>query len=249
MEETLLEFLQFPLSNTNGIFNKFKWLVLTENRSVVFRENRFNPKERFLYIEGSRENKVVLIAHADTVWDEAYCNNDVEQEIVRDSIFFKGTNSQVGIGADDRAGCAILWLLRNSGHSLLITDGEEHGRQGARWLMTEHTDIAERINSHQFMVEFDRKNATEYKCYEVGSPEFRIFISANTGYSEPDRRATTDISDLCDSICGVNFSIGYYDEHSGDETINILEWMNTYNIVKKLIEQPNLPQFTKLAIH
>ena len=28
--------------------------------------------ERFLYVRGSRSNKVLLVAHADTIWDHDY---------------------------------------------------------------------------------------------------------------------------------------------------------------------------------
>ena len=55
--------------------------------------------------------------------------------LVSDVVFEDGVYSSgddlCGIGADDRAGCAMLWLLRDSGHSLLILDGEEHGQVGA----------------------------------------------------------------------------------------------------------------------
>jgi hypothetical protein len=37
------------------------------------------------------------------------------------------------LGADDRAGLAILWLLRDLGHSLMVTDLEEHGRMGSTY--------------------------------------------------------------------------------------------------------------------
>jgi hypothetical protein len=62
---------------------------------------------------------------------------------------FQSANRIRGIGADDRAGCAILWLLKDLGHSLLITDGEEKGGIGSKWLMndTENADIAEEINT------------------------------------------------------------------------------------------------------
>ena len=187
MEETLREFLEFPLWNSDGVFNKFRWLEVTEGREVVFKENKLNPKERFLYIEGSRPNKVVLVAHADTVWDKCYTGKELEQEIVRDGDYFKGAKSGCGIGADDRAGCAMLWLLRNSGHSILITDGEDKkhftrqpGLLGSKWLKNFNTDILERLNSHQFMIQLDKKDSTDFKCYDVGTPKFEEFIHSHT---------------------------------------------------------------------
>ena len=45
----------------------------------------------------------------------------------RTEFFYRSGVYDEGIGADDRAGCAILWLLKDSGHSLLVTNGEEIG--------------------------------------------------------------------------------------------------------------------------
>lgn len=252
MEETLKEFLEFPLWYSDGIFNKFRWLEETEGRRVVFHENKDNPKERFLYIEGSRENKVVLVAHADTVWDKCYNDLELEQVIVRDGDYFRGTKSDCGIGADDRAGCAMLWLLRNSGHSILITDGEdkkyfthEPGLLGSKWLMANFEDIASQLNAHQFMIQLDKRDATDFKCYHVGTAEFMAYIQYHTGYKPIVGAARTDIVELCSDICGVNFSIGYYDEHTPAERINIPEWKKTYNMLKRLLAKDNLPRFLK----
>jgi len=255
MIEKLREFLKFPLWNTDGIFNKFRWLEETERRTVVFHENKDNPKERFLYIEGSRPDKVVLVAHADTVWDKCYNDYELEQIIVREGDYFRGTNPECGIGADDRAGCAVLWLLRNSGHSILITDGEDKacfggrpGLLGSRWLMAENgsdevKNIAKRINTHQFMIQLDKREGTDFKCYSVGTPEFKKYIHEKTGYLHIEGTQRTDIVELCEEICGVNFSIGYYHEHTQDEQININEWLHTIKVVNALITENNIPRF------
>lgn len=132
----------------------------------------------------------------------------------------------------------------DSGHSTLITDGEERGRMGSTWLMKYNEDIANLINQHQFMIQFDRRNGSDFKCYDVGTDEFRSFIKEQTGFSEPDRRSYTDICTLCRDICGVNLSIGYYDEHTNEERINIEEWLNTLRITQKLLDN-ELPRFTR----
>ena len=64
----------------------------------------------------------------------------------------------------------------------------------------------------------------------------------NNGY-EPNRSSFTDICTLCKTICGVNFSIGYYNEHSKDEYLNVNEWLNTYEMVKKIATMDFLPRF------
>jgi hypothetical protein len=92
------------------------------------------------------------------------------------------------------------------------------------------------------MVQFDRQGSTDFKCYNVGTPEFRKFISKETSFIEPDLYSFTDITILCDSVCGVNLSVGYYNEHTSQETINYKEWLNTLNTTKTLLSK-SLPKF------
>ena len=230
--DTLIEFLSFDLWNSDKIFNKFK-----EVRNNIYREGE-QYGERFLYIEGSRKNKVVLVAHTDTVFTDT---TDKHELLINNNIISNKYNDLgCGIGADDRAGCAILWLLRNSGHSILIVDGEEMGCIGSSWLMDNNKDIANKINSHMFMIGFDRRGSNDYKCYDVGNKKFRKYIENNyIGYKEPDRYSYSDIAVLCDKICGVNLSVGYYNEHTANEYIKINEWENTLKITERFLMNEN----------
>ena len=238
-QDLLRQFLEYPLWTTGPIFDRFRELP-----GAVFMEADSEGKQRFVYIEGSRPDKVVLVAHADTVMDERYIpryhhEEPYEHDVVQDGDFFvarKRTGDRSVLGADDRAGCAILWALKDSGHSLLVTDGEEHGQIGSVWLMEEHQDIADKLNGHQFMIQFDRRNGTDYKCYDVGTDAFRAFVEERFGYVEPNKFATTDIRALCRDICGVNLSVGYYDEHRELERIDVREWEMTLGKARGVLE-------------
>jgi hypothetical protein len=234
---TLQHFLNLPLWQTDDIFELFR-----EERAL-FRSHPSDTKQRFLFIEGTRKDKVVLVAHADTVWDQTYTGRKTDQQVILKNGIFTGTNKRVGIGADDRAGCAMLYLLRNSGHSILITDGEEYGRLGSTYLMKQHPNIAVKLNTHQFMIQLDRRNARDFKCYTVGTEAFRNYIQQQTGYTEPDRSSFTDIVTLCTEICGVNFSVGYNNEHTTAEHLILEEWVHTYSILKTLLEQEEIENF------
>ncbi len=228
--KVLTEFLSFPLENSDPVFEKF----------IAMKKGVFHgsEKRRFLYIPGRRKNKVLLVAHADTWW-EYYCENDV---VFEDGRFF--STGEYGIGADDRAGCAIVWLLKDSGHSILITDGEERGVLGSCYLYSQHREIYDEINrEHQFMVEFDRRNGNDFKCYDSGSSDFKKYVALKTGFSEPDKKSTTDIAVLCNKICGVNLSIGFYNEHTENEHLIYEEWLNTLNISRKWLKEKYLPKF------
>jgi len=233
--DTLLEFLRFPLNDTQKVFRKFSGIS-----GAISRGRGLN---KFLFIEGTRENRVLLVAHADTFWDKHYNNlGNRKQEIIQQKDEIRNRNGL--LGADDRAGCAIIYLLKDLGHSILITNGEEHGQKGSNWLMSNNIDLAEKINhKHQFVVQLDRKNGTDFKCYSVGTDEFRKYVAETTGYTEPERQSRTDIVRICRDICGVNLSIGYYHAHSPDEFLILPEWENTLNICRKWLSQKNLPRF------
>lgn len=233
--KVLCEFLNFPLESSQKIFEKFLNLP-----GAVFRGEGL---QRFLYIKGKRQNKVLLVAHADTYWDRNY---DRDQGISQDLQIYGNTiiNKNGGLGADDRAGCAIIWLLKDLGHSILITDGEEKRQQGSNWLMDNNPDIADEINKkHQFIIQFDRKNSNEFKCYDKGTEEFRKYIIQITSFTEPDKRAATDIKALCRDIAGVNLSVGYYNEHNSNEYLNIDHWQNTLELSRTWLSEKELPGF------
>jgi len=254
----LIDFLNYPLGSGESILKRFAELPETTKRGKpIHRFNNKNRLEQFVFIPGKRNARVLLVAHADTVWDELYgCEVKVQEKIIRENIsnnLIQYINPDAGIGADDRAGCAILWLLKDTGHSLLITNGEEgkrakqiSGKQGSEWLMANYPVIAHEINyHHRFAVQFDRQNGTEFKCYTVGTEKFRQYIIEKTAYNEPDRERSTDIVILCSSICGVNLSIGYRNDHQIDESINIIEWQHTLDQCRKWLNETDLPVFSR----
>jgi hypothetical protein len=222
----LKEFLKYPLGNdgVDKIMDRF-----AELPNAVYRKCS-HPQQRFVFVKGERIDAATLVAHADTVFD-----GDSIIDFSEDGKI-KSARKDAGIGADDRAGCAILWLLRNSGHNLLITDGEEIGRIGAKYLMNENPDIAETIQNSSFVIQFDRRNARDYKCYNLPvSQKFRDYIEIETGFSEPNKSSSTDIVDLCKKVCGVNLSTGYYNEHKKNEYIVISEWLGIVKIAEKML--------------
>ena len=228
----LEEFLSFPLSNAVDILNKFSLL----DGAI----SRFNEDKRnFVYVPGPREDRVVLVAHADTVWDEYYKGYKTKpQKTVEKNGVYRGKNGVCGIGADDRAGCAVLWLLRDLGHSLLILDGEERGQIGANYLKSDYPDLFDELNAHSYMLQFDRRGYSDFKVYDLPvSEEFLTFIKEKTLYSEPNKNSRTDIVVLCEKICGANLSVGYYNEHTPDERLDFGEWFRTLTVAEDVLTE------------
>lgn len=201
---------------------------------------------RFVYVPGSRSHRVLLVAHADSVWDD---RENFPAPVELHDGYVRSSDPSMGIGADDRAGCAILWQLRDLGHSLLITSGEEKGCLASRWLMESHADLVREINgTHRFVVQFDRRGRQDFKCYHVGTDSFRAYCRRMTGFTEPNRTAFTDIGVLCERIPGVNLSSGYYHEHTEAECLRIADWSQTLGIARLWLSERVLPQF-HLYVH
>ncbi len=200
---------------------------------------------RFLYRPGTRVNRVLLVAHADTVWDGYRGSRNIRLD---DDHVFRSGSPRLGLGADNRAGCAMVWALRNSGHSLLITDGEEKYGRGSFYLMDAYPEIADEINGNQFMVSFDHINGNEYKCYDVGSEAFRRYVEAQTGYRDAGRSSYTDVCILSRDICGVNLSVGCRCDHLPCDELHVREWANTLHIVRRWLSSPVLPAFPRPEI-
>ena len=225
----LREFLSLP-HRAEAVLDRFAGLP----HAV---QEKYREKEDFVYIPGTRENGVLLVAHADTVGEE-----DLAVELAEDEGIIR--NRRGILGADDRAGCAMLWLLRNTGHGLLVTDGEEYGSVGSRFLKKAFPDRFDEINSrYRFMIQIDRCGSADFKCYQVGTPEFRRYIVEKTHFSEPDRMRSTDIVHLCRDICGVNLSCGYYREHTAAEYLVKAEWRNTLELLRNWLSEDDIPKF------
>jgi hypothetical protein len=209
-------------------------------------------QERFVYVPGTRKDRVLLVAHADTVW-----RGELIQLGYADGIIFSkrrmaeyeriGKNNcvckkhGVGIGADDRAGCFIAWNLRDLGHSILITSGEEIGCVASNFIMI-NPWWHEELSKHNYAIQFDRRGYNDAVFYNVGTNAFAEYIKKETGY-KPQEGSYTDIRVLCKKICGVNLSVGYYDEHRPEEKLIVDQMLNTLLVTRDMISKENLPQF------
>ena len=231
-ERKILEhFLRLPLNDAEAVLSEFNQLYGAKYYPSTSKEYA----DSFVYVPGARNDRVLLVAHSDTVFD--WHEGTTEFVIEEDTYFSANKDKNVGIGADDRAGCAILWLLRDMGHSLLITNGEEYGSIAAGRIATELPSLYDELNAHSYIIEFDRRHATDYKTYHIPvSDEFIAFIEGSTGYTDAGKNSSTDITCLCGEICGVNLSVGYYYEHTPDECLVFAEWMNTFNVARNMLE-------------
>jgi hypothetical protein len=237
----LLEtFLKLPLGGTDEIFALFSSLP-----GAIFKEGK-HPMERFVYIPGTRKDRVLLTAHADTVWDERYGVAPLEPIEPKCAIsFYFSASYKHGIGADDRVGCAMLWGLRNCGHSILLTDGEEKGKIGARYLRKHHKKLYREINrTHRMILALDAPGSSCYLLNQVDyTSQFRDYIEDQLAITHGLMGGGSDLEILCGRICGANLGVGYINPHRNVEMFIIQGWNDLYRKLYDFLqkEHPRFP--------
>jgi hypothetical protein len=226
----------FMLDQEDKILDKF---ANSNRNSLILGKGHI----RSVFIPGTRKDRALLVAHVDTVWHDTPKLRIGYQDGVFYSLARSGLDPRTleiqdkgyGIGADDRAGIAMLWALKDMGHSILLTNSEEAGCVGSMCLMG-NNEIASWFQDHTFAVQFDRKNEDDLVFYKVGSEAFAKYCEDNTGYKTAIG-TFSDIGVLCRDICGVNMSVGYKNEHTEGEVLNMHWWMKTHDAACKWLSK------------
>ena len=186
------------------------------------------------YIVAIGDIPIALVAHMDTVFYQQMTHMYYDQ---RKGVMW----SPEGLGADDRAGIYMILQIVQSGlrPSIILTTDEERGGLGAQKLAK--TDCP--VPSLRYMIQLDRHGANDCVFYDCANSDFIDYIES-FGFSEAVG-SFSDISFLMPAwkICGVNLSVGYNDEHSTSETLNV-NWMyRTLEIVKRMLSAEKIPTF------
>lgn len=188
------------------------------------------------YIVAIGDIPIALVAHMDTVFKSPVSDLYYDQ---RKGVLW----SPEGLGADDRAGIfAIIKILQaDLLPSIILTTGEEEGGVGACALTTAHPDCP--IPGLKYMIELDRRGSNDCVFYDCYCPEFVDYVES-FGFCER-WGSFTDISFLMPEweIVGVNLSVGYEDEHTHTEILNIGPLFDTIQKVKKMLQEKNIPDF------
>lgn len=201
-------------------------------RSTYGKENSIVTKD---YIVGIGNIPVALVAHMDTVFDKPVEHLYYDQK--------KGVMwSPEGLGADDRAGIFSIIKILQSGYrpSVIFTTDEESGGEGAEKLGKRKCPIP----NLKYMIELDRRGKDDCVFYDCYNPDFIEYVE-QFGFNE-QYGSFSDISFLMGdwSVCGVNLSIGYEDEHTYCETLHISSMLETITKVKNMLEVANVaPKF------
>lgn len=186
------------------------------------------------YICAEGDIPIALVAHMDTVF--SFPPDDVFYDPRRGVLW-----SPDGLGADDRAGIyAIIEILKTGlrPHIIFTTD-EEKGCIGATAL----SKYACPFKELKFMIQLDRRGVCDCVFYDCYNPKFIRYIE-DFGFVEA-QGSFSDISTLCPAwqVCGVNLSVGYENEHSYQETLNINHLWATIKKVINILSASDYPDF------
>jgi hypothetical protein len=190
-------------------------------------------------------NTILLSAHMDVVASDI----NPDSEIIKTGPIWKRKSGI--LGADDRAGIAIIMNIlkelkpRDFTGTLKIafTVEEEIGQYGAENIDNSFFDDID------CAISLDRRHASDivtrsgYQDY--CSPEFgQFFERVSRGMFGPDdgyRCVQGGISDLRvwseQSVDSVNLSVGFYNEHTSGEYLNVQEWERTLEFVKACLRR------------
>ena len=188
-------------------------------------------KNSYIFLPHDTKNKVCLVAHIDTVLDSY--DNDF-------TINFNIGNKKVinsMMKADDRAGVfACLEIFYNTPQKdrpiVLLCDKEEIGGIGAEEACKKYKNILKDV---KYFVELDRRGINDCVFYQNEESWFKKHVES-FGFKH-SFGSFSDISILCRNfnLAGVNLSIGFEDEHSQYETLNIPAMYETIKKVKSMI--------------
>ncbi|MBR4309229.1 MAG: hypothetical protein IKT58_06515 [Oscillospiraceae bacterium] len=232
-QSVLREFLAYPLDDGGEILARFAALP---GARYVCGSHRM---ERYVYVPGTRKDAILLVAHVDTVWDRNYAQTGKGSPVDFRDGKFVSSDSLAGIGADDRAGCALLWLLRESGHGLLLLDGEEKGHFTGKFIRQEQKDLLRELNRYAYLLALDLPG--EAFCHYHNIPitkKFSQYIESAFGCRPMPRKFGSDLPYLLTNRCGANLSIGVYCMHRQEEVLDLEQWMRLYGKLLGVLQQP-----------
>ncbi|RLG11479.1 hypothetical protein DRN73_05275 [Candidatus Pacearchaeota archaeon] len=207
----------------------FKNFVNFVSRNYRFKRIFRYKKQFAIFVPHQIISNVVLCSHFDTVIDNGKVYIDRKKEV-----FFGA------IKGDCRAGVLMMLKLSEKGRISILFNGEETGAWGVRKFCEKFNYIQEKIpelRNISFFIEFDRKGRGQFICYNHDNKDLKNLFIEN-GFIE-EEGIFSDISVIEENLnyCGINLSIGYYNNHTEYELLKFEDWLYTYEKVQPIISK------------
>lgn len=191
------------------------------------------------YLAAKGTIPIAVAAHMDTVWETS-----VGHEVFYD----KQKNVMVNLrggGYDDKVGIFMILKLLEFGYrpNVVFCANEEIGSLGAEAFVKAYPKCP--FDDCRFIVMLDRRGVEDCVFYDCENEEFEKYCEGfgfKTAWG-----SFTDICTLCPAwgMAGVNFSVGYVDEHTVNEKLFVGPMFNTLKKVENILSQPEeqIPYF------
>lgn len=199
----------------------------------------------FVIAEG--DIPVALVAHLDTVFEK-------DKRHKRNELFYDAKKGVLwnpyGAGFDDKAGVFAIFKIIQDGYRphIIFTTDEEIGGIGAVKVVEKYENFP--FNELKYIIELDRANESDCVFYDCINRNFIDYIES-FGFIEA-WGTFSDIDVLCPywGVAGVNLSIGYKNEHTSSEILNINATFKTIQRVKNMLDKANdAPVFQYIQSH
>ena len=189
------------------------------------------------YIMAEGNIPIALVAHMDTVFKAPPTNiyYDREEEIIW---------SPNGLGADDRAGIYSILQILGKGYRphVIFTTDEELGAVGASNLTIDYRKLP--FKKCKYLIQLDRRGQDDCVFYDCDNEEFNEYVESFgflTAFG-----SFSDISVIAPTweVAAVNLSIGYQNEHTTNEILNVKHMEATINkVINMLKDSSNINTF------
>ena len=187
--------------------------------------------KRYLFCVG--DLPVMVVAHLDTFFEQHislkkeytwhdYLINEIDTE---DKVIYHDKEEEVmwspeGLGADDRVG---------------VFDEESGSASGGAFAQRYRKSFHK--YGIKYLLELDRSGHNDCVFYKCKNDTFKSYIE-KFGFKTA-LGSFTDISILCPilGIAGTNVSVGYFNEHSFTEMIDLFTMSKNYDIIYYMVEE------------
>ena len=221
-EFTLMEHLMLSKQPQIRKFLQQVLLKYYDEKNVIVTED---------YVVAKGTIPIAVAAHMDTVWETS-----VGHEVFYDRKKNVMVNLRGG-GYDDKVGIFMILELLETGYRphVIFCANEETGSLGAEALVRAYPKCP--FDDCRFIIMLDRRGHMDCVFYDCENDEFEEYCEKfgfKTAWG-----SFTDICTLCPAwgMAGVNFSVGYVDEHTANEKLYVGTMFETLKKVSKILDQ------------
>jgi len=212
--------------NHNEIYTRNYIKFILNKHNIPFKEDNYGNLFNFQF-----NNVPFLSSHMDTVKRNKTKNYNQCNNIIKSNDI---------LGGDDACGITIilkLLLEKKLTFNWILTSREEIGGIGSKAFCQHNQQL---LQNQLYGLILDRKGNSDIICTQnqYGSKELEdnLFIIGKKYNYQPNRGIWSDADQFSQYISCANLSVGFYNQHTNNEYINLLDLENAYYYTKDIIQ-------------